>query len=177
MPLIAKYKSHPFIINSKMKVINLEAHRQALADYLGFESKEIAFCSARINNITTLQARDVLYLVGTAEEIEAGIRGYFEHNLGVLDTEFICSLARLEPLDARVVQRLCELLNEDIATDLLNDALLGIVRRCGDQKSLIDAAVAEVNWGEFLAEDGRESAEGDFLIYRFRKGRCSDIDY
>jgi hypothetical protein len=160
-----------------MDATSQEMHRQALAEFLEFDPKEISFCSARVNDITTLQARGMLYLVGTEDEIESGIRGFFEHNLGVLNPDFISSLARLSLHDASLVQRLYELLNEDIATDLLNEALLVIARRCGDLKSLVDAAAAEVNRGELLAGDGRECVHGDFLIYLFREGRCSDLDY
>jgi hypothetical protein len=161
----------------KMKIIELEKRKQALADYLKIDPKEITVCSARINDIATFQARRMLYLVGREEEIEAGLRGYFEHNLGELDSAFIGKTARLSAGDAQLVDRLCVILDEDIETDILNEALLGIVKKCGDVKSLIDATVAEVNRGEFLAQDGRENAFGDYFIYKFREGQCSDFDY
>ncbi len=161
----------------KMKIIDLEKRKQALADYLEIDPKEIAVCSTRVNDIATLQARRMLYLVGTEEEVEAGIRGYFEHNLGDLDAAFIGQTARLSAGDAQVVDRLCEVLDEEIETQILNEAILGIVRKCGDIKSLIDAAMAEVDRGDFLALDGKENPFGDYLIYRFRDGQCSDMDY
>jgi len=161
----------------KMKIIELEKRKQALADYLKIDPKEITVCSARINDIATFQAKKMLYLVGKEEEVGAGMRGYFEHNLGDLDSAFIGKTARLPAGDAQLIDRLCEILDEDIETDILNEALLGIVKKCGDVKSLIDATVAEVNRGEFLALDGHENAFGDYLIYKFREGQCSDFDY
>jgi hypothetical protein len=161
----------------KMRIIDLEKRKQALADYLEIDPKEITVCSARINDIATFQAKKMLYLVGKEEEVEAGIRGYYEHNLGDLDSAFIGKTARLSAGDAQLVDRLCEILDEDIETDILNDALLGIVKKCGDVESLVDAAVAEVRRGEFLALDGKENAFGDYLIYKFREGQCSDFDY
>jgi hypothetical protein len=161
----------------KMKIIDLEKRKQALADYLEIDPKEITVCSARINDIATFQVKRMLYLVGKEEEVEAGIRGYYEHNLGDLDSAFIGKTARLSAGDAQLVDRLCEILDEDIETDILNDALLGIVKKCGDVESLVDAAVAEVRRGEFLALDGKENAFGDYLIYKFRDGQCSDFDY
>ncbi len=161
----------------KMKIIDLEKRKQALADYLEIDPKEITVCSARINDIATFQAKRTLYLVGKEEEVDAGIRGYFEHNLGDLDSAFIGKTAHLSAGDAELVDRLCEILGEEIETDILNDALLGIVKKCGDVKSLIDSAVAEVNKGEFLALDGKENAFGEYLIYKFREGQCSDFDY
>ncbi len=161
----------------KMKIIDLEKRKQALADYLEIDPREITVCSARINDIATFQAKRMLYLVGKEEEVEAGIRGYYEHNLGDLDSAFIGKTARLSAGDAELVDRLCEILDEDIETDILNDALLGIVKKCGDVESLVDAAIAEVKRGEFLALDGKENAFGDYLIYKFREGQCSDFDY
>jgi hypothetical protein len=161
----------------KMKIIELEKRRQALADYLKIDPKEITVCSARINDIATFQARRMLYLVGKEEEVEAGMRGYFEHNLRDLDSTFIGKIARLSAGDAELVERLCEILDEDIETDILNEALLSIVRKCGDVTSLIDTILAEVDRGEFLALDGQENAFGDYLIYKFREGQCSDFDY
>ncbi len=161
----------------KMKIIDLEKRKQALADYLEIDPKEITVCSARINDIATFQAKRMLYLVGKEEEVEAGIRGYFEHNLGDLDSAFIGKTARLSAGDAQLVDRLCEILDEDIETDILNDALLGIVKKCGDVENLIDAAVDEVKRGEFLALDSKENAFGEYLIYKFREGQCSDFDY
>jgi hypothetical protein len=161
----------------KMKIIDLERRKQALADYLEIDPKEISICSTRVNDIATLQAHRILYLVGTEDEVEEGIRGYFEHNLGDLDAAFIGQTAHLSAGDAQVVDRLCEILDEEIETDILNEAILGIVRKCGDIKSLIDAAVVEVDRGEFLAMDGKENPFGDYLIYRFKEGQCSDMDY
>jgi len=56
-----------------------------------------------------------------------------------------------------MVDRLCEILDEDLETDILNEALLGIVKKCGDLESLIDAAVAEVDRGQFLARTARRN--------------------
>ena len=75
------------------------------------------------------------------------------------------------------MDRLCEILDEDMSAEILNDALLGIVKKCGDIESLISAAADEVDRGEFLAMDGQEHAFGDYLIYKFREGQCSDFDY
>ncbi|MDM7934803.1 MAG: hypothetical protein QUS08_05365 [Methanothrix sp.] len=161
----------------KMVYADLERHRQALADYLKIDPKDITVCPARINDIPTFQTERILYLVGTEEEVEAGIRGYFEHNLRELDTAFISQHAGLSSADAQMLGRLCEVLYEETATDILNDALLGVVKRCGDLRRLIDAAAAEVNRGEFLAMDGREIAFGEYLIYRFQEGQCSDLNY
>jgi hypothetical protein len=161
----------------KMELIDLDKRRQALADYLKIDPKEVTACSSRINDVTTFQAKNMLYLVGTDDEVNAGIRGCFEHNLGDLDTVFIGQTAKLSAGDASMVDRLCEILDEDLETDILNEALLGIVKKCGDLESLIDAAVAEVDRGQFLAEDGEEKPFGDYLIYRFREGQCSDFDY
>jgi hypothetical protein len=161
----------------KMELIDLDKRRQALADYLKIDPKEVTACSSRINDVTTFQAKKMLYLVGTDVEVDAGIRGCFEHNLGDLDTVFIGQTAKLSAGDASMVDRLCEILDEDLETDILNEALLGIVKKCGDLESLIDAAVAEVDRGQFLAEDGEEKPFGDYLIYRFREGQCSDFDY
>jgi len=161
----------------KMELIDLDKRRQALADYLKIDPKEITACSSRINDVTTFQAKNMLYLVGTEEEVDAGIRGCFEHNLGDLDTVFIGQTAKLSAEDAQMVERLCEVLDEDLETDILNEAILGIVKKCGDLESLVDAAVAEVDRGQFLAEDGEENPFGDYLIYRFREGQCSDFDY
>jgi hypothetical protein len=160
-----------------MELIDLDKRRQALADYLKIDPKEVTACSSRINDVTTFQAKNMLYLVGTDDEVNAGIRGCFEHNLGDLDTVFIGQTAKLSAGDASMVDRLCEILDEDLETDILNEALLGIVKKCGDLESLIDAAVAEVDRGQFLAEDGEEKPFGDYLIYRFREGQCSDFDY
>jgi hypothetical protein len=161
----------------KMRMMDMERRKQALADYLEIDPKEIIACSACINDIATFQARKMLYLVGREEEVNAGIRGYFEHNLGNLDSAFISQTARLTAGDTQVVDRLCEILDEDISAEILNEALLGIVKKCGDIESLISAAAAEVDRGEFLAMDGQEHAFGDYLIYKFREGQCSDFDY
>lgn len=154
-----------------------EKQRQALADYLQVDPKEITVCSTRINDLSTFQAHKMLYLMGTEEEVLAGIRGYFENNLGDLDSAFIGKTAKLSAEDASMVDRLCEILDEDIQTDVLNEALLSIVNKCGDLDALIDAALAEVDRGEFLAMDGKEIRFGDYLIYRFKEGQCSDFDY
>ena len=161
----------------KKELINLDKRRQALADYLEIDSKEVTACSSRINDVTTLQAKNMLYLVGTVEEVEGGIRGCFEHNLSDLDAVFIGQTAKLSAGDVQMVDRLCEILDEDLETDILNEALLSIVKKCGDLESLIDAAVAEVDRGQFLAMDGEENPFGDYLIYRFREGQCSDFDF
>jgi hypothetical protein len=161
----------------KMELIDLDKRRQALADYLQINPNEINACSSRINDVTTLQARGMIYLVGTEEEVNAGIRGCFEHNLGDLDSVFIGQTANLSPGDVQVVDRLCEILDEELETETLNEALLSIVTKCGDLESLIDAAVAEVDRGQFLAMDEEENPFGDYLIYRFREGQCSDFDY
>lgn len=159
------------------RYMETEEKRQALADYLQIDPKEISTCATRINDLSTFQAHKILYLVGTEEEVIAGICGYFENNLGDLDSAFIGKTAKLSAEDATLVDRLCEILNEDIETDILNEALLSIVGKCGDIDALIDAAVAEVDRGEFLAMDGKEIQFGEYLIYKFKEGQCSDYDY
>lgn len=161
----------------KMRMTEIERRKQALADYLEIDPREITACTASINSIATFQARKMLYLIGEEDEVDAGIRGYFEHNLGNLDSAFIGQTARLTKGDAQLVDRLCEILDEDISAEILNEALLGIVKKCGDIESLINAAAAEVERAEFLAMDGQEHAFGDYLIYKFREGQCSDFDF
>jgi len=161
----------------KMTIIDLGKRKQALADFLEIDPSELAICTTRINNIATFQAKKMLYLVGTEEEVRAGIHGYFEHNLSDLDREFISQIGRLSDEDTLLIVRLCELLDEVIETEILNEALLSIIGKCGDMKSLIDAAAAEVGRGEFLALDGKEHPFGDYLIYKFREGQCSDFEY
>jgi aminopeptidase N len=163
--------------SEKMEIIELERRKQALADYLEIDPSEIFVCSSRINNISTFQARRMLYLVGTEEEVDAGIRGYFEHNLADLDSMFISLSAQLSAQDSQLVERLCEVLSEEKEAEILNETLLSIVTKCGDMKSVMDAAMAEMDRGEFLALDGKEIAFGDHLIYKFREGQCSDFDY
>jgi hypothetical protein len=34
-----------------------------------------------------------------------------------------------------------------------------------------------VDRGEFLAMDGKEIQFGEYLIYKFKEGQCSDYDY
>ncbi len=86
-------------------------------------------------------------------------------------------IGRLSDEDTFLIIRLCELLDEAIETKILNEALLSIVAKCGDIKSVIEAATAEVDRGEFLALDGKEHPFGEFLIYKFHEGRCFDIEY
>lgn len=69
------------------------------------------------------------------------------------------------------------MLDEDIETDILNEALLGVVRKCGDLNSLIDAAMADADRGGFLDLNGKENHFGDYIIYKFRDGQCSDFDH
>jgi hypothetical protein len=159
------------------RYMNTEKKRQALADYLQTDIKEVSACVTRINNLSTFQAKKILYLIGSEGEVVAGICGYFENNLGDLDPAFIGKTAKLSSDDTAVVDRLCEILDDDIETEILNEALLSIVGKCGDLSALIEAAIAEVDRGEFLAMDGKEIAFGDFLIYRFKEGQCSDYDF
>ncbi len=154
-----------------------EKKRQALADYLHADPKEISACATRINDLSTFQADKIIYLIGTEDEVIAAICGYFENNLGDLDSAFIGKTAKLSAEDHAVVDRLCEILDEDAETEILNEALLSIVEKCGDLDALIDSAVAEVDRGEFLAMDGKENPFGDYLIYKFKEGQCSDYDY
>jgi|WetSurSiteA1Bulk_404760.scaffolds.fasta_scaffold08341_5 hypothetical protein len=160
-----------------MTITDLGKRRKALADFLEIDPSEPAICTTRINNIATIQAKKMLYLVGTEEEVRAGICGYFEHNLSDLDKEFFSRIGRLSDEDTFLIVRLCELLEGMVETEILNEALLSIVGRCGDLKSVIEAAAAEVDRGEFLALDGKEHPFGDFLIYKFREGQCSDFEY
>ncbi|MGA9099906.1 MAG: hypothetical protein WB392_13350 [Methanotrichaceae archaeon] len=157
--------------------MDFEHRKQALADYLRIDPKEISICTTRINNLATFQANRMLWLVGTDGEIDAGIRGYFEHNLSDLDSVFIGKAANLSASDAQMVDRLCTIMDEDIETDVLNDALLSIVSKCGDINALIDAAVADVDRSELLSIDNKEIPFGDYFIYKFREGQCSDYDH
>ncbi len=159
------------------RYVDTEKKRQALADLLQLDPKEISPCATRINDISTFQAQKSLYLIGTKDEVDAGICGYFTNNLGDLDSAFIGKTAKLSDEDAVVVDRLCEIMGEDMESEILNDALLSIVGKCGDLDALIDAAAAEVDRGEFLAIDGKEMPFGEYLIYRFKEGQCSDYDY
>lgn len=159
------------------RYMETERQRQALADYLQIDPKEVSVCSTRIDNLSTFQAKKMLYLLGTEEEVVAGIKGYFRNNLGELDSAFIGKTAKLSAGDAAVVDRLCEIMDEDIETEILNDALLSIVSKCGDLDALVNTAVAEVDRGEFLAIDSKEIPFGDYLIYKFKEGQCSDFDY
>jgi hypothetical protein len=161
----------------KMKLIELDKARQALADFLQIDPKNIISCATRVNDLATFQADRVLYVIGTEEEVTAGIRGYFEHNLGDLDSAFIGKSANLESGDTQMVARFCEIMDEDLETEVLNDALLSIVTKCGDLESLIDAAVADVDRVEFLAIDRKENRFGKYLIYKFKEGQCSDLNY
>jgi hypothetical protein len=160
----------------KMHIMELEGARQALADFLQIDPKEVLSCSTRINDLATFQAQKMLYVMGTEEEVTSGIRGYFEHNLADLDSGLIGESARLESGDAQMVARLCEIMNEDLETEVLNEALLNIVTKCGDLEALIDVAVADVNRAELLSMDGREKQFGKYFIYRFKDGQCSDLD-
>jgi len=155
-------------------ILDLEKRKHALADFLEIDTFELTIGMVRINNMATFQAGKMIYLVGTKEEVQAGIRGYFEHNLADLDSKFIGQIGRLTAEDRLMVIRLCELLI-DIDLEVLNQILLAIVDKCGDVKGLIDAAAFEVDRGEFLAFDGMEHPFGDYLIYKFREGKCSDF--
>jgi len=157
--------------------MDFERRKQALADYLRADPKEISICSTRINNLATFQAKKMLWLVGADDEVNAGIRGYFEHNLSDLDSAFIGKAANLSASDAQMVDRLCTIMDEDIETDVLNDALMSIVSKCGDMQALIDAAVADVKRNELLSIDNKEIPFGDYFIYKFREGQCSDYDH
>lgn len=159
------------------KEMEIESQRQALADYLKLDPKEVSACTTRINDLATFQVGKELYLVGREEEVDAGIHGYFRNNLGEIDSAFIGREAKLSKGDAMVVDRLCEIMDEELETDILNEALLSVVGKCGDIDSLVSAAAAEVNRGEFLSIDGREISFGKYLIYRFKEGQCSDFDH
>jgi len=154
-----------------------EKKMQALADYLQLDSKVIAECSTRLNNITTFMAGKKIYLVGTEDEVKNGVRGYFEKNLGEIDPAFISRSASLSEEDSRVVERLCQIMDEDIETEILNDALLTIVKKCGDLDTLINTAAEEIKPAELLAEDGKETLFGIYQIYRFGEGQCSDLEH
>jgi hypothetical protein len=157
-------------------ILDLEKRKHALANFLEIDPRELTICMVRINNIATFQVRNMIYLVGTKEEVQAGIRGYFEHNLADLDSKFIGQIGRLSDEDKLMVIRLCELLI-DIDLEVLNQTLLTIVDNCGDARGLIDAAASEVDRGELLALDGVEHPFGEYLIYKFREGKCSDFGY
>ncbi len=155
----------------------VESKKQALADCLRIDPKEISVCSVRLNDLVTFQASKAIYMVGTDDEGNLGIRGYFENNLSELDSTFIGRSAKLSSEDARVVDRLCQIMDEDIETDILNEALLSVVRKCGNFEELINAAVVGIDRGSFLSEDGKEISFGKYFIYRFREGQCSDFEH
>jgi hypothetical protein len=157
--------------------IDLEHKKQALADLLRIDPNEISICSTRIDDLATFQAKRMLWLVGAEDEVNAGIRGYFQHNLSDLDSAFIGTAAKLSAIDAQVVDRLCAVMDEDVETDVLNEALLSIASKCGDMNALIDAAVSDVDRGRFLSLDGKEITFGNYLMYKFREGQCSDYDH
>ncbi len=157
--------------------MDVESKKQSLADYLKIDLKEISTCTIRLNDLVTFQALKTIYMVGTDEEVNRGIREYFENNLAELDSAFIGKSAKLSSEDAGMVDRLCQIMDEDIETDILNEALLSIVKKCGNLEDLIDAAVAGIDRGQFLSEDGVESSFGKYFIYKFRKGQCSDFEY
>ena len=157
--------------------MDLERKKQALADYLRTDPNEISLCTTRINNLATFQAKKMLWLIGTDEEINCGIRGYFEHNLSDLDSAFIGKTAKLTASDTQMVDRLCTIMDEDMETDVLNEALLSIVSKCGDINALIDAAVADANRSDLLSIDGKEIPFGEYFIYKFHEGQCSDYDH
>jgi hypothetical protein len=157
--------------------MDLESKKQALADYLKIDPTEILACSVRLNDLVTFQAQNAIYVVGTDEEVDLGVRGYFENNLSELDSAFIGKTAKLSSDDAHIVDRLCQIMDEDIETDILNEAILSVVKKCGDLEELIGAAVAGLDRGQFLSEDGKEISFGKYFIYRFRQGQCSDFEY
>jgi len=152
-----------------------ERKAQALADYLKLDPKAIFPCATRINDISTFQAGKEIYLVGSEDEVDAGFRGYFQNNLGEIAAAFIGREASRSEKDALVVDRLCEIMDEDFETEILNEALLRVVDRCGNLEALVRAAAAEVNRGEFLSVDSTEIPFGRYLMYRFREGQCSDF--
>jgi hypothetical protein len=156
--------------------MDVESKTQALADYLKRDPKEVSLCTTRVNDLSTFQVGKEIYLVGTEEDVDAGIRGYFQNNLGEIDSAFIGREASLSEEDARVVDRICEVMDEEFETDLLNEALLKVVDRCGNLDALVRAATAEVDRGEFLSLDSKEISFGKYLIYRFKEGQCSDFD-
>jgi len=157
--------------------MDVERKRQALADLLHLDKEAITPCAVRVNDLNTFQVERKIYLVGREEEVHRGVRGYFENNLGELDSDFINYRGSLSDVDDSMVQRLCEILDEPAETEVLNQALLGIVRRCGDLDSILDAAAADANRSDLLSEDGKEIPFGDFLIYRFKDGQCSDFEH
>lgn len=165
-------------IDEEKKIeMDVERKKQALADYLKIDQAEISVCSVRLDNLVTLHALKSIYLIGTDEEVNLGIRGYFENNLSELESAFIGKAAKLSSGDAGMVDRLCQIMDEDIETDILDEALLSIVKKCGNLTELIEAAVVDLNRGQLLAEDGKEISFGKYFIYRFREGQCSDFDH
>jgi hypothetical protein len=74
------------------------------------------------------------------------------------------------------VDRLCQIMDEDIETEILDETLLSVVRKCGKLEELIDAAVVGLDRGSLLSEDGKEIPFGKYFIYRFREGQCSDFE-
>ena len=136
--------------------MDVDSKKQALADYLRIDPKKILACSVRLNNLVTFQALRAIYMVGTDEEVNLGNRGYFENNLSELDSTFIGRSAKLSSKDAIMVDRLCQIMDEDIETEILDEALLSVVRKCGKLEELIDAAVVVLDRDSFLSEDEKE---------------------
>ncbi len=69
--------------------MDLEKKRQALVDFLHLDRKAIMPCTVRVNDLNTFQVERKIYLVGREVEVNRGVRGYFENNLGELDSAFI----------------------------------------------------------------------------------------
>jgi hypothetical protein len=74
-----------------------------------------------------------------------------------------------------MTDRLRQILDEDIETEILDETLLCVVRKCGNLEELIDASVMGTDRSEVLSEDEKEISFGKYFIFRFREGQCSDF--
>jgi ketosteroid isomerase-like protein len=100
------------------------------------------------------------------------VRGYFENNLS--DVHKAISQAISE--GARMMDRLCQIMDEDIETKILDESALVRRKKYGKLEELIDAAIAGIDRCGFLSEDGKEISFGLYFIFRFREGQCSDFE-
>jgi len=70
-----------------------------------------------------------------------------------------------------MMDKLCQIMDEDIETEILDEAVLWVLRKCGNLEELMDAAIAGIDRCGFLSEDGKEISFGMYFIFRFREGQ------
>ena len=85
-----------------------------------------------------------------------------------------------------MVDRLCQIMDEDIETDILNEALLSVVRKCGNLEELINAAVVGIDRGssylrmerryhsESTSSTGSAKGSAPISNIEVRDGVCAD---